>query len=132
MSKYIPFFSILSAILLFSCNPNPTQQENNARASRSDTLAYEIETLRYESELPVESPDTANQKTYFQASYPTFQDSSLNAYIRTIASFSNNPDVEYQSLEEAGKGFIEEFEEYQKLDYSSPWAWYKNMQVNVE
>ncbi len=132
MSKYISFFSLISLVFLFSCNTNPTQQENEEGASSSDTLAYEFETIRYESALPAESPDTANQKTYFVASYPKFQDSSLNAYIRKIASFSNNPDIEYHSLEEAGQGFIREFEDYQQLDYSSPWAWFKNIQVKIE
>jgi len=132
MSKFISLISTISLVLLFSCNTNPTQQENDDQRSSSDTLVYEIERLRYESDLPVESPDTANQKTYFLASYPKFQDSTLNAYVRKIASFSNNPDIEYQSLEESGKGFIQEFEEYQQLDYSSPWAWYKNIQVKIQ
>lgn len=129
MSKILSLISTLSLLLLLSCNTNPSEQES---AASSDTLVYETKILRYESDLPAESPDTANQKTYFQASFPEFQDSILNAYIRTLASFSYNPDVEYQSLEEAGQGFIREFEEYQKLDYSSPWTWHKNIEVKIE
>jgi hypothetical protein len=132
MSRFLSLLSTVSLMFVLSCNSNPVQQGNDSEGAGPDTVAYELTSLRYESDLPVESPDTANRKTYFQASFPKFQDTVLNAYVRRLASFSYNPDIEYQTLEEAGKGFIQEFEDYQQLDYSSPWAWYKNIQVKVE
>src|SRR5690606_39189530 len=105
---------------------NETEQTD-----KSDTLTYTVETYRIESQLKSKAADSLNDTTYFQVSYPQFEDKALNTYVQSLLVFNDNPDTRFNSIEEEGQAFINSYESFQKEEISSPWAWYSNMQAHV-
>jgi len=94
-------------------------------------LAYTIKTYRIESELKSKSTDSLSDTTYFQVTYPQFEDKAINTYIQSLLVFNDNPDTSFNNIEEVGKAFINSYEDFQKKEVSSPWAWYSNIQAHV-
>src|SRR5690554_2444853 len=130
MYKSTLYIAAIALIILSSCNTNNNENSTSTNAL-PDTLTYNIERFYLESKLESKAIDSVQDKTYFEATYPHFQDTTINNYIKNLINFNDNPDRQYNSLEEAGQGFIKEYEDYQKLDYSSPWAWYSKITANV-
>jgi len=124
------YIATIFLILLSACNSN-NNENSSSTDNEPDTLAYSLKNYYIESKLESKAIDSINNKTYFEASYPQFQDDAINSYINKLITFNDNPDRQYNSLEEAGEGFIKEYEDYQKLDYSSPWPWYSKIEANV-
>lgn len=130
MRKLTLYLTAIALIFLAACNSN--SNENNTSADlQPDTLTYTIEKFYLESKLESKAIDSVQDKTFFEATYPHFQNDTINNYIKNLINFNDNPDMQYNSMEEAGQGFIKEYEDYQKLDYSSPWPWYKQLKATV-
>lgn len=128
MLKSFIYTASFSLLFLFACN---STGKKAYEAEKSDTLTYTMETYRIESNLEKKPGDTIKEKTYFEAIFPQFEDSLLNAYVQSLLVFDYNPDIHFSTLKEAGEGFIKAYEDYQKLDYSSPWPWYNNRNVQI-
>ena len=132
MVRLFTYAASFSLFLLVACNSTNSKTANEvSQTATSDTLSYTMETYRVESKLEKKPGDTIKEKTYFEASYPQFEDSLLNAYVQSILVYDYNPDIHFSTLKEAGEGFIKAYDDYQKLDYSSPWPWYNNRNIRV-
>lgn len=129
--KPLIFLVIALTVLLSACNSASDNSSQTGKMETADTLSYTSQTYRLESKLDKKPGDTIKEKTYFEAIYPVFEDSALNAYVESLMVMNSNPDIEYTTLKESGEGFINSFDEYQQLDYSSPWPWYNNIRVKV-
>src|SRR5690606_36776321 len=124
MLKLSLYVTAIAIIFLAACNSNNNENRTSADL-KPDTLTYTIEKFYLESKLESKAIDSVQDKTFFDATYPHFQTDTINSYIKNLINFNDNPDMQYNSIEEAGQGFIKEYEDYHKLDYSSPWPWYK-------
>src|SRR5690554_4921104 len=127
MFKSTFYIMLLTLIITSGCNTN----NSSSTETQSDTLAYKTERYYIESDLKKDTADSINEKTYFEALYPHFENDSINSYINKLITFNDIPDKKYHSIQEAGEGFIQGYEDYQKLDYSSPWAWYSKIKASV-
>src|SRR5690606_37658460 len=137
MTKFISPLLFLATIILFACNQS---QQNNGSTSNEtvdsatvDTIAYTIENYRLESEVETEVTDTMG-KTYYQVSYPKFDEASLgelNQYLESRLSFIY-PDTSSETIEEAAKTFIKSFDDFQKEEVISPFPWYTNTEDLVQ
>lgn len=136
MTRFIIPFLFLSALTLFACN-SPQQNKDSgsnqsADSTVSDTIVYTQENYRLESQVQTEITDSMGQ-TYYQVSYPKFDEGSLvelNRYLESRLSFIY-PDTSSETIEEAAKGFISEYDNYQKESVHSPFPWYTNTEVYV-
>lgn len=129
MYKSTLYIASIALVILSSCNTN--KEDNTSTNAQPDTLTYTLENYYLESKLESKAIDSVNDKTYFEATYPHFQDDTINTYINKLITPNDIPDKHYNSMEEAGQGFIKEYEDFQKLDYSSPWAWYSKIKASV-
>jgi hypothetical protein len=127
MFKSTFYIVLLTLIITSGCNTN----NSSSTETQSDTLAYKTERYYIESDLEKDTADSINEKTYFEALYPHFENYTINGYINKLITFNDIPDKQYHSIQEAGEGFIQGYEDYQKLDYSSPWPWYSKIEANV-
>ncbi|MFB5946539.1 DUF3298 and DUF4163 domain-containing protein [Albibacterium profundi] len=136
MTKFIISSLFLATVTLFACNS--PQQNNEADSTESvdstavDTIAYTRENYRLESQIETETTDSMG-KTYYQVSYPKFDEGSLgelNHYLESRLSFIY-PDTSSETIEEAAKEFISEYDNFQKEAVHSPFPWYTNTEVYV-
>lgn len=136
MTKFIIPFALFATVALFACN-SPQQNSDadsteSVDSTASDTIAYTRENYRLESQLETEKTDSMG-KTYYQVSYPKFDEGSLgelNRYLESRLSFIY-PDTSSETIEEAAEGFINEYDKYQKEAVHSPFPWYTNTEVYV-
>jgi len=99
------------------------------QASDTDSLSYRYETFRLESKHIVEN-EGKRDTTYFQAQYPDFDQAEIDTLISKNLSASNNPDTSYQSLQEEGQAFINNFDDFIQMD-EYPRAWYFDVKTIV-
>lgn len=128
MYKLLQYSPLAFLFFIFACNSADTDTNGTVK---SDTLAYTIETYKLESKIASKKPDSLQDTTYFEASYPYFEDSTLNSYVQSLLVFNNDPGTNYKTLQEAGQAFINSYEDFRKEEYSSPWAWYSAIKATV-
>lgn len=120
-SLLIGYFSLL----LISCNQVGEQQS----AATSDTLRYRYKNYLLSSKEVVEN-EGKKDTTYFKAVYPEFEQKEINDLIKTQFTANRQPDTQYHSIEAEAKAFIENYEDFLKMD-EYPRAWYSEMNAKV-
>jgi hypothetical protein len=106
----------------------------NKKEERKNDLQYETKTFRVESEGGCKS-DTTRCASY-EVVYPSFQGLSKTVsdtlYNRMVESIdTGNPEIESHTFEEAGKLFIDDFNQAQKEFPDNTMGWYFKATVKV-
>ncbi|MEH6305890.1 RsiV family protein [Olivibacter sp. CPCC 100613] len=119
----LPFF--FAFFLLTSCN-QPNEQRS---VTKSDTLRYVYQHYALSSKEVVEN-DGKKDTTYFKADFPVFEQKEIDALIKKQFTANRQPDTQYTSIEQEAKAFIENYEDFVKMD-EYPRAWYAEMHAKV-
>lgn len=121
------FYIIILFLTIFSaCTQTGDKKRNDAIV---DTLSYTYKTYKLASSNIVDN-DGKKDTTYYKASYPSFSRNDINELVSKQFITNINPDTQYNSIEEEGKAFIANFDDFIKMD-EYPRAWYSEMKAQV-
>lgn len=126
MVKNLVYLSFI-AVIFVSCGKKVEEKKAE--------VTYVMKNFRLESSAGCKS-DTSQCATY-EVSYPEFSglDSVVEKRIRRNVNASvsmGNPEAVGKSMEEIGKEFVQEYEDFNKEMPDAAMAWYYNADVNVE
>ena len=133
MKKHI--FLVGIAVLTLSCNSGNQRTENqqeeamvqeNENLNKVNQIAdYTYKNYSIESSKALEGDD----KTYFRVDYPEFSNSKINDYVQRHVVLNK----EEESLENAGKRFIAEYDQfYEEVEFKRPWFEERTDSVKVQ
>jgi len=122
--KFIYFF-LFSCLAFTACNNTDNQRES----SSTDTLRYHYESYILPSKHIVDN-EGEKDTTYFKAHYPIFENGEINTLVAKHFTANNNPDAHYSSIEEEATAFIENFDDFIKMD-EYPRVWFTDLQAKV-
>lgn len=135
LKTYKIFVFILLPFLGTSCLNDKTQrgarkkQPDGVDTRFVDTLSYEMAHFSLKSQRTVaqeESTDT----TYFDVSYPKFEQVALNDYVQKILTNANWAENGFETVEQEGNAFIQGFEDdVENNPYPRPWFSQKDVRV---
>lgn len=119
------YISILSLIILSACNRNVDKKKEVV----ADTINYTYKTYYLASNNVVEN-DGQKDTSYYKVVYPSFNKKEINELVSKQFITNINPDTQYNSIEEEGKAFIANFDDFIKMD-EYPRAWYSELNAKV-
>ena len=115
---------ITAGVALLACQPNTGNQKTAKESTALDTLVYEYtDYLLYSNNL-IKTSETTDT-TFFSVSYPVFQDSAVNRFVRAELLGSDTATVE-----KAAQVFIGEFDRFYQSD-SFPRVWTSESHAKV-
>ncbi|QEL03220.1 DUF3298 and DUF4163 domain-containing protein [Olivibacter sp. LS-1] len=112
-------------MLFLSCNLNNERRT----VAKADTLRYRYQHYILSSKEVVDN-DGKKDTTYFKAIFPEFEQKEINDLIKRQFTANRQPDTQYNSIEQEAKAFIENYEDFVKMD-EYPRAWYSEMHAKV-
>lgn len=122
----------LALFLFILCNSCTQGKDKSARSTaqdsaQMDSVAYSYQVYKDFSPYFIENGDRIDT-TYFQISYPLFEDKTLNDTIRSYILLDGE-----EKIEEAAETFILGFNEFveESSTTSVSFAWYKNISSKV-
>lgn len=119
------YITIFSVAILSACN----QSGEKKKAVAVDTLNYAYKTYILASSNVVDN-DGKKDTSYYKAIYPSFDKKEINELVSKQFITNINPDTQYNSIEEEGKAFIANFDDFIKMD-EYPRAWYSELNAKV-
>lgn len=120
---------VLHLLLFLALSISACEMGADTGSSGVDTLDYNYQTYTLKSKHIVDNEEKKDT-TYFIATYPKFEDQQMQHLVSRHLTSNNNPDTTYNSLEEEGKAFISNFDEFIELD-EYPRAWFMDFQAKV-
>lgn len=109
---------------LSACQPNTAEQEKTAHNPAADTLVYQYENYIKYSENLIKTSETTDT-AFFAASYPVFDDSTANRFVRG-ALLGNDT----TTVPQAATTFIGEFDRFYGSD-PFPRIWTSELHAHV-
>ena len=103
-------FLLAGAAIASACQLNSGDQETKGNAQAADTLSYEYKRYTQYSSNLVKTSETTDT-TYYAASYPVFQDSTVNRFV--LSTLLGNDTA---TVEETAQTFISEFDDFHQSD----------------
>lgn len=123
--KFVYSF-LLFCLIFTACNNNA---DHTGSSSNADTLLYQYDTYLLQSKHVIDNEDKKDT-TYFKAHYPIFEDEEINKLVARQFTANNNPDTQYNTIQEEAKAFIENFDDFIKMD-EYPRSWFTDLKAKV-
>ena len=117
-------YGISAGIALSACQSNTRDQDTTGSDIASDTLTYVYEDYIKYSENLIKTSETTDT-AFFAASYPVFDDSAANRFVRT-ALLGNDT----ATVEQAASVFVGEFDRFYSSD-PFPRVWTSDSHAKV-
>ena len=110
---------------------NTIDSSSNAVQPVSDSISYRYDSVKVYSKNPVSADARVTDTAKAVITYPVFRDSKLNDFVLKKITGTVDNEKSYSSYESYAKGFIQDFDDFQKENKDRIQTWFLTINTEV-